>query len=159
MDLLEGGIRVPLIARWPARIRPGSRSAMPAITMDWVATFFDAAGVSPHPDFPLDGTSLLPVFDDPAWDAGRPLYWRTTHRRQRAVRHGQWKYLAVGEHEYLFDLSQDSHERANVKGRNPARLAELRQMWEAWAATMPAIPPDAVASVVFTDAQIPRPTF
>ena len=157
MDLLEGGIRVPLIARWPARIRPGSKTATPAITMDWVATFFEAAGITAHPDFPLDGVSLMPLFADPQWDPQRALFWRTTNRTQRAVRHGNWKYLAVGQHEYLFDLARDAHERANMKARDPEKLAQLRQMWEAWAATMPAIPVDAVAHVVFSEAQIPRP--
>ena len=158
MDLLEGGIRVPLIARWPRRIKAGSRSATPAITMDWMATFLDAAGVTPHPAYPLDGISLLPLFDNPAWDPGRALFWRTTHRLQRAARSGNWKYLAAGEHEYLFDLARDGHERANMKAREPARFAELKALWEQWATTMPAIPPGAQAHLIFGEAQIPRPT-
>ena len=50
MDLLEGGIRVPYIVRWPAVVKPGRVTAQQAVTMDWVATFLEAAGVKPHPD-------------------------------------------------------------------------------------------------------------
>jgi arylsulfatase A-like enzyme len=55
MDLLEGGIRVPYIVRWPAKVKAGGVTKQTAITMDWVATFLDAAGVAPHKDYPLDG--------------------------------------------------------------------------------------------------------
>ena len=65
MDLLEGGIRVPYIVRWPGRVPAGRTTAQLAITMDWVATFLDAAGVAPHPEYPLDGISLLPVLERP----------------------------------------------------------------------------------------------
>jgi len=50
MDLLEGGIRVPYIARWPERIAPGTVSDRVVMGMDWMPTFLAAAGVSPHPD-------------------------------------------------------------------------------------------------------------
>ena len=62
MDLLEGGIRVPLIARWPEVVGEGTTTSQTAITMDWVATMLDAAQVAPHPDHPLDGMSLLATF-------------------------------------------------------------------------------------------------
>ncbi len=157
MDLLEGGIRVPLLARWPARIAPGRSSAAAAITMDWVATMLDAAGVAPHPEHPLDGVSLLPLFDDPAWQPPRDLFWRMAHRRQRAMRQGRWKYLRIEDHEYLFDLGRDERERANQATRDPERLGSMRAAWETWAAGMPGIPEDARVSLVFGEAQMPRP--
>jgi arylsulfatase A-like enzyme len=156
MDLLEGGIRVPLIARWPARIAPGSTSATPAMTMDWCATMLEAAGVAPHPEYPLDGLSLLPLFADPAWDPRRRLFWRMLHRQQAALRDGDWKYLAMDGHEYLFDLSRDERERANQAKREPERLAAMRQVWQDWAAQLPPIPAEARATLVFGDADIPR---
>ncbi|MCB0990302.1 MAG: sulfatase-like hydrolase/transferase, partial [Acidimicrobiales bacterium] len=58
-DVTEGGIRVPLVARWPAVIEPGQTSEAPNITMDWTATILEAAGAEPHADYPLDGVSLL----------------------------------------------------------------------------------------------------
>jgi hypothetical protein len=66
MDLLEGGIRVPYIVRWPSRVKAGGVTEQNVITMDWVATFLEAAGVAPHPDYPLDGVSLLGALKDPA---------------------------------------------------------------------------------------------
>ncbi len=159
MDLLEGGIRVPLIARWPAQIAAGSRTATPAITMDWVATMLEAAGVAPQADHPLDGVSLMPLFRDAAWRPARNLYWRMAYRKQRALLSGsgQWKYLRIEDNDYLFDLSRDERERANQATREPARLAAMRAEWEAWAATMPGIPADAKVSLVFGEAQMPRP--
>ncbi len=158
MDLLEGGIRVPTIARWPALIRAGSETAQMAITMDWVATFFAAAGVKAHPDYPLDGIDLQPVLKNPAAVTGRELYWRMKHRSQRAVRAGDWKYLAVDGHEFLYDLSKDSRERANFAQRYPARLDELRAKYDAWHATMPPVPPEARVSLVYGDADMASPT-
>lgn len=158
MDLLEGGIRVPLIARWPAVIRPGGVTSQLSLSMDWAATFLAAAGVAPHPDYPLDGMSLLPVLADPGRVAERELFWRMKHRRQRAVRSGAWKYLSMDGHEYLFDLSRDARERANLARRYPERLAGMRARYEAWAATMPPVPEDAAVSLVYGDADMPAPS-
>lgn len=156
MDLTEGGIRVPWIAHWPARIAPGSVSAQPHMTMDWSATMLDAAGVAAHPDYPLDGVSLLPVLADPAHQFERPMFWRMNHRGQRAMREGDWKYLRVDGHDYLFNLPQDERERANLGQRQPERLAAMRAAWEAWNASMPAIPPDATISLGYGVANMPQ---
>jgi arylsulfatase A-like enzyme len=155
MDLMEGGIRVPLIARWPARFG-AARSATPVLTMDWAPTMLAAAGVAPDPAYPPDGIDLAPLFASPQWQPARDLHWRMLHRQQRALRSGDWKYLRVDGHEYLFDLARDERERANLAAREPARLAELRARWEAWAGTMPGIPADAAASLVFGEADMPR---
>lgn len=159
MDLLEGGIRVPLIAHWPARIAPGQVSDTPVITMDWTATMLAAAGVAPHPDYPMDGLSLLPLLDDPAWDPQRPLYWRMNHRQQRALHDGHWKYLAMDGIEYLFDLGIDERERANQAARQPERLAAMRTEWQRWAAQLPGIPEDAKVSLVTSAKDMPKPTY
>ncbi|WP_198972889.1 sulfatase family protein [Xylophilus sp. ASV27] len=159
MDLLEGGIRVPLLARWPARIAAGGVSDTPNLSMDWTATFLDAAGVPPHPDYPLDGRSLLPLFSQPGWKPERDLCWRMKHRAQRALVRGDWKYLQVEGVEYLFNVTQDPRERANLREREPERLAELRAAWDAWDATLPAIPQDSKVSLVFTTKDLPQATF
>jgi arylsulfatase A-like enzyme len=156
MDLTEGGIRVPWIAHWPARITPGGSSAQPCMTMDWSATMLAAAGVEADPAYPLDGVSLLPVLDDPGHRFPRPLHWRMNHRGQRALRDGDWKYLQVDGHEYLFDLPADERERANLGKRQPARLAAMRAAWEAWNDTMPPIPADATVSLGYGAADMPQ---
>jgi arylsulfatase A-like enzyme len=158
MDLLEGGIRVPLLASWPAAVPAGGVTAQLAATMDWAATFLAAAGVKPHPEYPLDGIDLAPVLRDPGRVVARELYWRMSHRRQRAVRAGDWKFLSMDGFDYLFDLARDARERANVARRFPERLAELRAKHDAWAATMPAIPADAGVSLIGGDADMPKPT-
>ncbi len=155
MDLTEGGIRVPCIARWPRLIAPGSVSAQHHLTMDWTATFLAAAGVEPDPGHPLDGVALQPALADAAHTFARPMYWRMKHRAQRALREGRWKYLKVDEHEYLFDVETDERERANRARAEPERLAAMRARWEAMDATMPSIPADAVVSPVFGPADMP----
>ena len=156
MDLTEGGIRVPWIAHWPARIAPGGVTTQACMTMDWSATMLDAAGVAAHPDYPLDGVSLLPVLGDVARRFERPLFWRMNHRGQRAHRDGDWKYLRVDGHDYLFNIPQDERERANLAPREPGRLAALRQAWEQWNDTMPAIPADATISLGYGAKDMPQ---
>jgi arylsulfatase A-like enzyme len=158
MDLLEGGIRVPYIVRWPARVPAGRTSAQLAITMDWVATFLEAAGVAPHLDYPLDGISLLPVLEDPETRIERDLYWRMKFRTQKAMRSGPWKYLSLDGDEFLFDLSKDQRERANRAGHEPDRLATMRKRYAEWEATMPALPPDATFSIPYTKADLAQPS-
>ena len=156
MDLTEGGIRVPWIAHWPAAIAPGGVSDQQCLTMDWSATMLAAAGVAADADHPLDGVSLLPVLHDPAATFERAMAWRMNHRGQRALRLGDWKYLQVDGHEYLFKLPDDERERANHAKREPERLATMRQAWEDWAATMPPIAADATVSLGYGVADMPQ---
>ncbi|MBA2964613.1 MULTISPECIES: sulfatase [Ramlibacter] len=156
MDLTEGGIRVPWIAHWPAVIAAGAVTAQQCMTMDWSATLLDAAGVAAHPAYPLDGISLLPVLKAPARPFARTLHWRMNHRGQRALRDGRWKYLRVDGHDYLFDLEADERERANHAGRDPQRLARMRDDWEAWSTTMPPIPEDATVSLGYGASDMPQ---
>jgi arylsulfatase A-like enzyme len=116
----------------------------------------EAAGVPADPAYPLDGMSMLPLLRDPACAFPRPLHWRMKHRGQRALRDGAWKYLRVDDVDDLFDLSHDERERANLAKREPARLAAMRAAWEAWNATMPAIPEDAAVSLGYTTQDMPQ---
>ena len=126
------------------------------MTMDWSATMLDAAGVARRSGYPLDGVSLLPVLRDPARTFARPLHWRMNHRGQRALRDGEWKYLRVDGHDYLFDIAADERERANRARREPERLAAMRDAWEAWNATMPPIPGDATVSLGYRRKDMPQ---
>ncbi|MDM0085366.1 sulfatase-like hydrolase/transferase [Variovorax sp. J31P179] len=155
MDLTEGGIRVPWIAHWPSVIAPGQLSSQLCMTMDWSATMLELGGGSPSVDFPLDGVSLASVLRTPSDTFDRPLYWRMNHRQQRALRRGVWKYLKVDEFEYLFDLSADERERANLVHRHPERLAAMREEWLEWSQTIPAIPEDAGVSVGYAKKDMP----
>jgi arylsulfatase A-like enzyme len=158
MDLLEGGIRVPYIVRWPACVPAGRTTAQLAITMDWVATFLEAAGAPPHPDYPLDGISLLQVLKGPAARIERELYWRMKFRNQKAMRAGSWKYLSLDGDEFLFDLSQDQRERANRGRHEPERLAAMRAQYAAWEATIPPLPAEATFAIPYTKADLAQPS-
>jgi arylsulfatase A-like enzyme len=143
------------VVRWPARIAAGKTTDQLAITMDWVPTFLEAAGTSPHPGYPSDGQSLMKVLADPGAVSGRQLFWRMKHNGQRAMRTGPWKYLAVNEHEYLFDVVTDERERANLAKRHPERLAEMRDAWQRWDRTMPPIPEEAGVRLVYGKKDMP----
>ncbi|KQV79575.1 twin-arginine translocation pathway signal protein [Massilia sp. Root351] len=152
-ELLEGGIRVPGIVRWPARVQAGQVSKQVAISMDWLPTLLAAAGTQPDAAYPPDGRNLLPVLlgEQPAVE--RTLFWRYKANAQRAVRAGDWKYLKINGNEYLFNVEQDQRERANLARKHPERLAELKQQWEAWDASMLPISADVRTHGVGAKAQ------
>jgi arylsulfatase A-like enzyme len=144
MDLLEGGIRVPYLVRWPARGLPaGKTHDRPVMGMDWTPTFLAAAGASAHPDYPLDGVDVFGEASD------RKLFWRMVYRNQKAVRSGVWKYLSIDGAEFLYDLSRDERERANMRYREPKRFEELRKAYFEWDATMPPRPESAAAALEY----------
>ena len=137
----EGGISTPLLARWPAAIKPGSRSDQVGHIIDFLPTFLDMAKADypdKHPAFgeksiPLDGKTLLPVFKGKQREAHDRLYWHWA--TNRAVRQGDWK-LAWDKHAKaweLYDMKADrteAHDRAN---EHPELVATLIKKWEAWA--------------------------
>jgi arylsulfatase A-like enzyme len=157
MDLLEGGIRVPYIVRWPARVRAGGTTEQPALTMDWTATFLEAADVGANPSYPLDGVSLLPTLAKPDASFERDLFWRMKFRSQKAMRSREWKYLSIEGDEFLFNLAQDERERANHAKREPGRIAAMRARYAEWERTLPEFPA-ATFSVPATKADLATPS-
>jgi arylsulfatase A-like enzyme len=141
--------------RWPGKVKPGSVTAQHAVTMDWVPTFLEAAGVSPDRNFPLDGKSLLQVIQKQK-TFKRDLYWKMLYRDQKALRSGDWKYLSVEGDEFLFNLASDERERANWAKRAPRRFDELRAKYRAWEESLP-VYPDAAYSVPATRADMVTP--
>jgi arylsulfatase A-like enzyme len=131
-ELLEGGLRVPMIVRWPGRTTAGSVSEQVVITMDWVPTLLAAAGTSPDAAYPSDGEDLGPIVTGRAAPHPRKLYWRYKAGSQRAIRDGDWKYLRIAGNEFLFDVVKDPRERANLKDRQKDVFDRLKSDWEAW---------------------------
>ncbi|MEV6303636.1 sulfatase-like hydrolase/transferase [Actinoplanes sp. NPDC051861] len=127
-SLSEGGIRVPTILRWPARVRGGQVSHEPVVTHDWTATLLEIAGASPDPAYPLDGTSLAGYLLRGAEVPERDIFWRT--RANRALRRGRWKYLRLSTTDALYDVEADPREQANLAAKHPELVAELRASWE-----------------------------
>ncbi len=137
-DLLEGGIRVPAIVRWPDMAPDGKISDQPVITMDWTATMIAASGNKPEAKFPLDGNDLRAVLAGSQSLYDRTFFWRT--KRQGAVRSGKWKYIREGKNESLHDLSVDEREQADFKDREPTILERLRSEFGNWESTVVAYP-------------------
>ncbi|MDE0626924.1 MAG: arylsulfatase [Bryobacterales bacterium] len=136
----EGGITVPLIARWPAVISDsGGLTDQLAHVIDLMPTFLDAAGIEHPSEFagrrvhPMDGRSLLPVFRDGHREPHSELYWQWS--RGRAVRQGNWKLVGVRERPWeLYDLEADGTELRDRAGEMPQRVAAMAELWDQWRA-------------------------
>ncbi len=133
-ELLEGGIRVPAIVRWPGVVPATQVTNQVAISMDWTATMLAAANVEPDPQYPLDGENLLPVLRKSQAIHDRTLCWRM--RTQDAIRSGHWKYVRVNDDKYLFDLSVDEREQADFKDKHPDIFNRLQAEFNKWEANM-----------------------
>jgi arylsulfatase A-like enzyme len=132
--LSEGGIRVPMLARWPGKFPAGKIFDHPVSSLDFAATANALAGLPRDPE--LDGVDLTPHLTGANSAAPHDaLYWRFWS--QAAVREGRWKLLfKSGEPDRLFDLGTDEHERRNLASAHPDRVATLRRKLEAWTAQL-----------------------
>ena len=138
-DLLEGGIRVPAIVRWPGVV-PAKRVAQQmAITMDWTATILAAGQTDATARNSLDGIDLLPMLKGRSLELDRTFFWRI--RNQDALREGKWKLFRNGEVRRLFDLSVDQHEQADFSKKHPEVLQRLMKEFDRWNDQMLPRPP------------------
>lgn len=144
-SLYEGGIRAPLIVRWPGVTRPGTGCAVPAAHVDLYPTFVELAG-APRPSQPLDGQSLVPLLRDPSTTLPRdgvyhhfPGYlgagensWRTTPAG--AIHSGDWKLIEFFEdgRRELYNLRDDVGETRNLADVEPERARALGARLAAW---------------------------
>jgi arylsulfatase A-like enzyme len=131
-DLYEGGIRVPLIARWPGRITAGSGSDHVCAFWDFLPTCCELAGV-PTPE-ETDGLSFLPtLLGQPQRQRQHPyLYWEFHEQgKKQAVRMGHWKGVRLNVAKdpagpiELYHLAEDPGEQENVASRNPEAVARI----------------------------------
>jgi len=160
--LYEGGIRVPLVIRWPGVTTPGSTSDVPVTTLDVAATLLDAGGAAPPPDEPLDGTSLRPILDGSGTLPSRDLVWHYPHYSNQGSRpcaallagdspSGRCDKLVLHDEDgrvELYDLAADEGERRDLAADRPERAADLRTRLERWrvavGARMPTPNPEPV---------------
>jgi arylsulfatase A-like enzyme len=133
-EVLEGGIRVPILMQWPLGITAGTVSEQMMAGMDFLPTLLALAGGTPPKD--LDGVDLSPQILGKAASMQRALYWRFKANDQAAMREGDWKYVKLGGKEHLFNLAQDERERADMAPDEPERLGRMRAAWAAWNAPM-----------------------
>jgi arylsulfatase A-like enzyme len=152
-ELLEGGLRIPAVIRWPGRIPCGAISEQVAIGMDFFPTLLAAVGTAPDPEFPSDGIDLLPMLTESAAPVRRKLFWRYKYNDQQAARDGDWKYLKILENTFLFDVAQDPMERANLKERHRDVYERLVAEWTEWDATMLPLDPQSF-TLGFTGAEL-----
>jgi arylsulfatase A-like enzyme len=132
----EGGIRVPFLVCWPAKLKSGE-SQIVASALDILPTALAAAGVSGPTDTPLDGTDLLPLLLDEAAPKPRTLFWSSgSVDGWWAVRSGDWKLVGEKAKVSLFDLSQDVSEKSDLAPTMPEKVIELTKLHDAWLAEM-----------------------
>jgi len=138
--LFEGGIREPLLIRWPGVARAGSVIDTPVASIDFFPTLSDAAGVPPGR---VDGISLRPLLEGRS-RADRPLFWHYPHysdqggRPSGAVRAGEWKLIEFFEDGRLelFHLAADPGERRNLVRKEPGRTKKLHDLLRDWRKTV-----------------------
>ncbi len=137
--LYEGGIREPMIVRWPGVVKPGSACAQYVSSVDFLPTILDLAGRKPAG--PVDGMSFLPLLKGGPLDRGA-IYWHYPHYGNQggapggAVRLGDWKLIEWYEDGALelFNLADDIGEQRNLAAANPAKVRELHELLKAWRA-------------------------
>ena len=136
--LYEGGLRVPLIIRWPGRTKAGSECAAQVTSQDFFPTLADALGQTEVPRH--DGVSLLPLLENPKASLNREaLFWHYPHYYPRmtpasAIRAGDWKLIQYYEDNRLelFNLKTDPAETKNLAATQPAKTKALRKKLDAW---------------------------
>jgi arylsulfatase A-like enzyme len=146
----EGGIREPLIVRWPGKIEAGTKTDTPVTNLDFYPTILEVSGIKKPADKKLDGKSLLPILNQSGQIPKRPLFWhfpiyleggnqetRDPKFRTRpgsVIRYGDWKlheYFESGDLE-LYNLKKDIGETNNLVQEYPEKAEQLYKMLKNW---------------------------
>lgn len=139
--LYEGGIRVPMIVKWPGRSRPGTTCDVPVISTDFYPTILEMVGLPLRPEQHIDGVSIAPLIRGGGRLDRDAIYWHFPHYSNHgmqspggAVRAGDYKLLEYFENNavQLFDLKKDLGEQNDLALSEPAKVAQLRSMLHAW---------------------------
>ncbi len=135
-QVLEGGIRVPFMMQWKARVPAGVVYRRPVIALDIVPTAVAAAGGKIPADAALDGVSLLPFVTGKNQAAPHEaLYWR--FGQPAAIRKGDFKLVRQEQETWqLHNLAEDIGEAKDLAAANPAKAKELQAAWDAWNAQL-----------------------
>lgn len=139
---MEGGIRVPAIARWPGVIPAGVTSHQACITFDFTASIARIAEVSPSADKPFEGIDIIGHVAQGQADVKRTLYWRKPRGATlwKGVRQSSLKYVAHRrddrDREFLFDLETDPAEESDLKASRPDDFRRLKSLFDQWETTV-----------------------
>lgn len=133
--LFEGGIRVPMVVKWPAMIESGQVFNGVTSSLDVFPTICDAAGIELPKALSLDGVSLLPHLTGKNQESPHAaLFWSSGPNQ--AVRHQNWKLIRSDNSRWLFDLSADIGEKNNVIDANPEKRKFLEDLLDKWKSEM-----------------------
>lgn len=130
----EGGVRVPFVVSWPARLKAGSTYDRPVSSLDVTATALALAGVAFPTERRLDGVNLIPFLrGEPQTAPHANLFWRTGGGQSYAVRSGDWKLVRHRKQpDELYDLSTDIGEAKDLASARPEVVAKLAADLSAW---------------------------
>lgn len=139
--LYEGGIREPLIVKWPQAGQTGKVCDVPVISTDFYPSLLEMAGVAAPTKYPLDGISMTPLLKGKRKIKKRALYWHFPHYSNHglqspggAIRLGDYKLLEYFENNtvQLFNLKKDIGEQHDLSASNPKKVKQLRDMLHKW---------------------------
>jgi len=138
--IYEGGIREPMIIRWPGMTEPASTCSVPVTSTDFYPTILELVGLSARPEQHSDGVSLLPLLEDQSTLEREALFWHYPHYGNQggapagAVRAGKWKLIEWYEDGKLelFDLTTDLGERHDLSTEHPELVADLHARLIDW---------------------------
>ena len=155
--LYEGGIRVPLIVKWPGKVATGSTSEAIVSSVDFFPTFLEMAQGKRPKDQVLDGFSMLPALTENKFDPEREVFthYPVYHHEQpmSALRKGDWKIVenqVSGEFD-LYNLKYDVGEMTDLKFSYPGKTEELKKALSRWQSKTKA--PRPVANAKFDAAK------
>jgi arylsulfatase A-like enzyme len=135
-SLYEGGIRVPGLLEWPARIKQARRTDVPCCTSDYYPTVLDLLGLKmAGQPTPLDGISLLPLIEGEMTERPRPIGFQS--RNQLALVDNRYKIYGKGKNpKYeLYDLAKDPGEKHDLAAEHPQRVQRMAATLDAWRAS------------------------
>ena len=139
--LYEGGIRVPLIVRWPGKVKAGTVSSEPVILTDFYSTMLAVADLEPTPGVPVDGENLLPLLRGKGKPKREAIHFHypnfAFHKDNRlgsAIRMGDYKLIKFFDDDSveLYNLKDDLSETKNLAGNQPERADRMRRRLDAW---------------------------
>ena len=138
--LYEGGIREPMIIKWPGVVKRGSICSEPVTSTDFYPTMLEMAGLPPRPKQHVDGVSLAPLLTGKGKLKRKAIYWHYPHyhgsgnRPSGAVRAGDYKLIEWYEDKSieLYHLKNDISEKQNLTKKLPEKAAELQRMLQGW---------------------------
>jgi arylsulfatase A-like enzyme len=138
-SMFEGGIRVPFLARWPARLPAGKVCDEFLTSLEVFPTFCAAAGAKPPAGIVLDGHDMLPVLAGKVKSPRAEMFWQ--RRDDKAARVGNFKWVESAKLKGLYDLSTDIEERKDLSVEKPDVLARVKARFDAWRKEMDAAEP------------------